>query len=821
MKKILFAITLMLMFSTNVEATSKTLTREIMEDIIYFRTGGNLQDGTGNHSIFRIDGELGYCIENAVKINTDIYYPSEGFISTPYTEEINKRIELIAYYGYNYKTHTDFKYHIATQALIWELTSEGTIIYKTGYEDSDTIIDISKEKEDILKYVDTHYDKPSFDNNTYSGTINNTITIVDSNSVLDFYTASSNDATITISNNAIYVTPTKIGNITITLTKKETSNIPSIIYIGSDLVSQIVGVYKSFDEVTSLLHINTTGGTVEINKLDGDTNTNTPSGEATLEGAIYGIFTENGTKITEIITDVNGFALCKDILDIGKYYIMELNPPMGYEIDTNKYYFEITNTNLEVTLIVKDIVIKGEITINKVYASSSTGIMTPEPNVTFGFYDINNNLITSVSTNAQGTLTLTLPYGTYKVKQLTTTNSYEKVEDFYITIDENNKSHTYILSDAKITAKLKVIKIDNNTKEVISMSNISFKIYDTINQQYICQNITYPNTEIICEYKTNEDGVLITPYPLDYGSYYLEEVDQEIIGYLWNEDKIYFNIDENSNIINDTLYGSILTIEFPNTEVKGSIEITKYGETIIFDNNTFSYMPTLLENVVFYLYAKEDIYSANKTLIYKKDYLIGSYTTNADGYIKIENLYLGEYYIKEYSTSNSYVTNNEIYDISLKYVDQYTENINYELTVYNYLKKSTFELTKIDIFTNEIIPNTLFEIYTFDDILIFSGYTNEFGKIIIENLFTGTFYAIEKEAANGYIQSNGKIYFEVTEDNLITELMISNEKISIDMELGVEIPLTESQHNNLLYNICYIITIIGGIYIAKNKFKQT
>ena len=67
------------------------------------------------------------------------------------------------------------------------------------------------------------------------------------------------------------------------------------------------------------------------------------------------------------------------------------------------------------------------------------------------------------------------------------------------------------------------------------------------------------------------------------------------------------------------------------------------------------------------------------------------------------------------------------------------------------MEKGILEFTKVDLSTGEPLPNTLIEIYTENDELIFSGRTNENGKIIIKNLKYGKYYIIEKDAPEGYI----------------------------------------------------------------------
>ena len=81
----------------------------------------------------------------------------------------------------------------------------------------------------------------------------------------------------------------------------------------------------------------------------------------------------------------------------------------------------------------------------------------------------------------------------------------------------------------------------------------------------------------------------------------------------------------------------------------------------------------------------------------------------------------------------------------------------------------TLEFTKTDVSTSQPLPNTLIEIYNDKDELIFSGRTDENGKIIIEELEYGKYYILEKEAPEGYQLNSNKMYFEIKEDGEIVK----------------------------------------------------
>jgi hypothetical protein len=316
--------------------------------------------------------------------------------------------------------------------------------------------------------------------------------------------------------------------------------------------------------------------------------------------------------------------------------------------------------------------------------------------------------------------------------------------------------------------------------------------------------------------------VIITPANL-VGDFLLEEVKNQVLdGYVWNSEAMPIHIGEGSEILVDKDYGALLVVKFANERVKGKLNITKYGEKLIIDNNTFGYEKILLSEVELELYANEDIYIGSKKK-YSKDELITTVTTN-NGKAVIDNLELGKYYIKEKSTDNNHVLDEKIYTFELKYKDQYTKEIVKDVELQNYYKKGTLEFTKTDLVSGKAIPNTLIEIYsdkeledgTIESTLIFSGLTDENGQITIKDLFIGKGHIIEKESATGYQITEEIVEFEIKENGEIVKANLTNEQI-------VEVPNTMANESKL-YTVISITCMVVGmgvfLYVSKKNKKK-
>ena len=516
--------------------------------------------------------------------------------------------------------------------------------------------------------------------------------------------------------------------------------------------------------------------TISLHKQDAETG-NTPQGDATLEGAVYGLFAredivhpdgktgvlyKKGTQITSLTTDKNGQASVSNLY-LGKYYFKELTPPVGYLLDQEEHEVDCSYEGANVPVverkaISKEDVIKQPFQIIKAANNGKTdadllkGIgfsawlasdLKVKADGSYDFSSANPVVITAdgkteMFTDEKGyACSIPLPYGTYVVKETTSKHNYEPVDDFIVTINENHPDTPQVwrvLLDKEFEAKLKIIKKDDETKKSVLLANTEFKVYDLDHQKYVEQVTTYPSTKVHKSYFTDANGYLILPNNLKIGNYRIEEVTAPE-GYTQSSAYVTVSVDTNTAyMIDPTSKDAIIEVEYENHPVKGELTIFKQGELLAGYDHDFQYELCGLKGVTFEVYAAEDIFTAdhqvdengNRTLYYAKDALVAKVTTDEDGYAYVKDLPLGEYYVKESKAPEGFVHNENSEKAVFVYADQNTPVVFDQVSFTNERQKVSISVEKQDADNGNVVPGAVFGIYNAEDII------NKDGQVIIK-----------------------------------------------------------------------------------------
>ena len=477
---------IVLLFNLNV-VSAKNLVLDYENNPYYFREWEDHFD-SGKLTFYNLDGEVVYCVEPGLHITDNTYLESNMDI-LGLSDEVLESIKLIGYYGYEYPGHDTNNYRMATQELIWEKLRNINVSFWTGKNQTGNNINIENEKNEILNLINKHYLKPTIDNNLVLSK-DKKYEFIDNNNVLDNYEIINDNNNLTISkdNNKLTIIG-EIGEYNITLKKIKYDNKKSILYVGSDGISQKMMKLRMDEEILYNINIKIVGGKIKLNKLDNDTKTNEIIGISSLKDAVYGVYDLNNNLVDKITTNELGIG-SSNYLKIDKYIIKEITPSYGYELDSNIYEVELNLENLEQELNVYEKLKKVDVILIKTIEGDYS-LLNGESDITFEIYfKDTNELYKKIITNKDGVCKLKLPYGEYIIHQVNTNNGYLKSDDFEILINEDNEEIFKVIYDKRI-GNLKIIKIDSNTNELLSDAFI--EVYDEDNS-------------LIYSGYTNEDG---------------------------------------------------------------------------------------------------------------------------------------------------------------------------------------------------------------------------------------------------------------------------------------------------------------------------
>lgn len=536
-----------------------------------------------------------------------------------------------------------------------------------------------------------------------------------------------------------------------------------------------------------------------------DAETKSAQGDATLAGAVYGIY-NNGKLVDKYTTDKNGsfttsYYVCGD-----NWTLKEIEPSEGYLLDETEYHIgaeakKYTLENNSVSIGVTEDILKGKIAIIKHTDDGSTKIETPEKGAEFQVYLKSAGSYSKAKETERDVLTCdeygfaetkNLPYGTYTVHQTKGWNGTEFIADFDVFISENNKTYKYLINNASLESYVKIVKVDSETGKQIPYAGAGFQIYNP-DGKLVTMTYTYPEVTTIDTFYTNSDGYLITPKTLPYSKGYSVVEVQAPYGYILDSTPVYFDITaENTSEENGV---TIVKTEKKNTPQKGTITVEKTGE--IFSNVTAiggGYtdengndvaLPTIyqpeysvsgLSGAVFEIYADEDITTPDGTIRYTKDTLVDTITTDEKGTATSKLLYLGKYRVVEKTAPYGFVLNKTVNHIELTYSGQNEKVTNTSTSFTNDRQKAEINLTKIleqdakfNIGNNDEILNVSFGLYADEDLKAANGTVipkdglleiitcNEKGKsTFTTDLPIGSYYVKEISTDSHYILSEKK-----------------------------------------------------------------
>ena len=568
-----------------------------------------------------------------------------------------------------------------------------------------------------------------------------------------------------------------------------------------------------------------------------DKETGTAQGDASLAGATYGIY-KGEQLIDTYTTDANGQFTTKYYVCGDDWSVREIAPSEGYLLDESAHHIgaEAKNYTVEYNSTANDVteqVIKGNIALIKHTDDGETQIETPEVGAEFsvylksaGSYDAAKDTERDYLTCDENGFAQTkdLPYGIYTVHQVKGWDGRELLPDFDVYIAKNGQTYRYLANNANFESYIKIVKVDAETGKVIPYAGAGFQLYRP-DGSLITQTFTYPEVTTIDTFYTNDEGYLITPEKLEYGSgFSLVEVFAPY-GYTLNSEPVYFDVTQEE--ASDEGGVTVIEVIKENTAQKGVIKISKSGE--VFSSVTEAdglYQPVFsvqgLPGAVYEITAAEDIITPDGTTRYSKGEIVDTVTTDETGLAESKPLYLGKYEIREIEAPYGMVLNTEIRTAELVYAGQEIEITETAASFYNERQKAAVSLDKVleqntqfGIGMNGEISAVTFGLFATEDLNAADGSVipadglleilsvDENGHAVCKtDLPFGGFYLKELSTDEHYILSNEKhpIVFEYAgQDAALVEIKANDGKpIDNDLIYGEIHGLKKDEDGNAL-----------------------
>lgn len=485
---------------------------------------------------------------------------------------------------------------------------------------------------------------------------------------------------------------------------------------------------KSFDNVLKKFNVTVTKS---------DSEKGLPQGDASLAGAVYGIYKGN-QLIDTYTTDANGQFTTKYYICGDDWTIREISPSEGYLINTESLHIGAeaklytVEYNIAKPLDSYEDIIKGKVAIIKHCDDGTTKIETPEVGAEFEVYLKAAGSYENAKETERDILvcdehgfaeTKDLPYGEYTVRQIKGWDGKELLAPFTVFVSEDGRVYRFLINNAPYEAFIEIVKKDAETGKIIPAAGIGFKVRNTDTGEYIVQHINYPTPTDIDIYYTDVTGKLMMPEKLPYGNY--EIIEQcTAYGYVLDSAPIAFKVDGVKTVV---------TVEKFNMPQKGIIRISKSGEiffSAVETDGVYSlvFVDKNLAGATYEITAAEDIVTPDGTLRYAKGTVVDTVTTDENGAAESKALYLGKYTVSETKAPYGMVLNGTPKTVELTYAGETVEVTETAAEFYNERQKAALSLAKIlgrnvtfGIGNNGEILSVQFGLYAAEDLFAADG----------------------------------------------------------------------------------------------------
>ena len=394
------------------------------------------------------------------------------------------------------------------------------------------------------------------------------------------------------------------------------------------------------DQITDLTFTNEKKkGQIKVIKIDEENN------EVRLEGVEFKIYDESGNEVGTLVTDKNGEAV-SERLPIDQTYTVQETKTLENYVLTEEPQTVILEEDQITDLTFTNEKKKGQIKVIKIDEENNEVRLE---GVEFKIYDESGNEVGTLVTDKNGeAVSERLPIDqTYTVQETKTLENYVLTEETQTVVLEQDQITDLTFENEKIKGKIEITKISADDNELTGekkgtkLDGAVFEIYNEKDE--------------LVDTITIKDGIG-TSKLLEYGDYYIKEVNSGSDNYLLNTEKFDIEIREHMKTIPITIENTSVDIGLdidkngveqaqPNDEIKYSFNSLKNTSNVPLDNFTWTdnlpYEYVRITKLFTGTY-NEDLdyvvkYKTNKS----EDYIeYGTYNTQKNNYIDFTSVEL-------------------------------------------------------------------------------------------------------------------------------------------------------------------------------------
>lgn len=454
---------------------------------------------------------------------------------------------------------------------------------------------------------------------------------------------------------------------------------------------------------------------------------NSRTGDATVEGARYGVYSDEACTqlVQELITDRNGEAVTNPV-EFKDYYVKEIDASEGCKVNPAKLTANKDNYTVEangqrvVTVESREDVIYGGFQMIVSNSPDLSGSTTKTPSVGSEItltLDRDPSQVYVKTVDATGYVDFTtIPYGHYtctetKRPNVSGSDKLDLMDPISIYI---NSEETFIYSkivNTEVAQRyVKILKNDAESGKPVIGTATTYRVVNSRGETVV-QKIMNPKPAELHEYVTADDkavyGYVVLPEKLPADTYKVYEVTAPY-GYYnqsakTNQPIATFTVEPNS--VEDYDRHEIVAVPTENKPQKAILTISARGNVLTGTNtqsaygqdnvNRPAYSSQPIEGATYEITALEDIVTGDGVVHMAKGETRTLGTTDVNGQIT-DKLYIGSYSIKMVSAPVGYVLDSTERTINVTYQDQKIEEWNLPTENYTLVRQDyDLDVTKV------------------------------------------------------------------------------------------------------------------------------